>query len=135
MPGKVLDSWALIAFFEDEPGADAVEALIHQATLGRHRLYLTVLQWAEVYYITMREVSKAAAEARVGDIATLPIEIVGVEDDLKLTRLAAVFKASHKLSLAGAFAAAVAHEKKAELVTGDPEFGALEKVIGIGWLR
>ena len=134
MPAKVLDSWALIAFFEDEPGADAVEALIHQATQEKHRLYLSAVNWAEVYYNTMREVSLEAAEARAQDIATLPIDVVGVGDDLKLARLAAQFKASHKMSLADAFAAALAKEKKAELVTGDPEFKALEKEIKINWL-
>ena len=28
MPGKVLDSFALLAYFRDEPGAEAVEALL-----------------------------------------------------------------------------------------------------------
>ncbi|HEY6167015.1 MAG TPA: type II toxin-antitoxin system VapC family toxin [Verrucomicrobiae bacterium] len=135
MATKVLDSWALIAFFEDEPGADAVEDIIHRATLDRHRLYLSVVNWAEVYYSTMRSVSQEAAEARAHEIATLPIDIVGVGDDLRLTRLAAQFKASHKISLADGFAAALAKEKKAELVTGDPEFKALEKEIKINWLK
>lgn len=135
MPAKVLDSWALIAFFEDEPAADTVEELIHQATQEKHRLYLSAVNWAEVYYNTMREVSQEAAEARAQDIATLPIDVVGVGDDLKLARLAAQFKATRKMSLANAFAAALAKEKKAELVTGDPEFRALEKEIKIHWLK
>ena len=135
MANKVLDSWALIAFFEDEPAADAVEELIHQATQEKHRLYLSAVNWAEVYYNTMREVSTEAAEARAQDLATLPIDVVGVGDDLKLARLAAQFKARHKMSLADAFAAALAKEKKAELVTGDPEFKALEKEIKINWLK
>jgi len=41
------------------------------------------------------------------------------------------FKA-HKL--ADAFAAALAKEKKTDLVTGDPEFKPLEKEIKINWL-
>ncbi|MEQ2008382.1 MAG: type II toxin-antitoxin system VapC family toxin [Limisphaerales bacterium] len=135
MANKVLDSWALIAFFEDEPAADAVEELIHQATQEKHRLYLSAVNWAEVYYNTMREVSQEAAEARAQDLATLPIDVVGVGDDLKLARLAAQFKATHKMSLADAFAAALAKEKKAELVTGDPEFKTLEKEIKINWLK
>ena len=49
--------------------------------------------------------------------------------------LAAEFKTRFKLSLADAFAAALAKEKKAELVTGDPEFKALEKEIKINWLK
>jgi ribonuclease VapC len=135
VPSKVLDSWALIAFFEDEPAADAVEEMLHLATLERQKLYLSVVNWAEVYYNTMREVSRKEADARADEIASLPIDIIGVGDDLKLTRLAAQFKASHKLSLADAFAAALAKEKKAELVTGDQEFKALAKEIKIHWLK
>lgn len=33
------------------------------------------------------------------------------------------------------FAAALATEKKTELVTGDPEFKALEKEIKVSWLK
>jgi ribonuclease VapC len=134
MANRVLDSWALIAFFEDEPAADAVEELLDQAGREKHRLFMTAINWAEVYYNTMREVSQAAAEQHAQAIANLPIEIVGVGDDLKLARQAAIYKATYRMSLADAFAAALAKEKKAELVTGDSEFKALEKEIKITWL-
>jgi predicted nucleic acid-binding protein len=42
---------------------------------------------------------------------------------------AAEFKARFKISLADAFAAALATEKKTDLVTGDPEFKPLEAEI------
>jgi predicted nucleic acid-binding protein len=48
---------------------------------------------------------------------------------------AADFRACHKISLDDAFAAALAKERKTELVTGDPEFRALEKEIKINWLK
>jgi predicted nucleic acid-binding protein len=48
---------------------------------------------------------------------------------------AALFKAAHRMSLADAFAAALAKTRKAELITGDPEFKALAKEIKIHWLR
>jgi predicted nucleic acid-binding protein len=134
MAHRVLDSWALLAFFEDEPAAEAVEIMLTQASHDKHRLYLTSINWAEVYYSTMREVSQAVAEQHAQAIAGLPIEIVGLDADLKLARQAALYKATYRLSLADAFAAALAKEKKAELVTGDPEFKALEKEIKILWL-
>ncbi len=52
-----------------------------------------------------------------------------------LADTAADFKARFKLSLADAFAAALAREKKAELATGDPEFRLLEQEIKIHWLK
>ena len=134
MATKVLDSWALIAFFEDEPAADVVEKLLQQAADEKHKLLLSVVNWGEVYYNTMREVSQEAAEQKAQEIAALPIDIIGVSDDLALAKQAAVFKARHKMSYADCFAAALAKQKNAELVTGDPEFKAVEKEIKINWL-
>jgi predicted nucleic acid-binding protein len=134
MATKVLDSWALIAFFEDEPAADEVEKLLTQAAADRHKLLLSVVNWGEIYYNTMREVSQEAAEQKASEIAALPIDIIAVSDDLELARQAAIYKATHKMSYADCFAAALAKLKNCELLTGDPEFKALEKDIKIGWL-
>ena len=135
MATKVLDSWALLAFFADEPAADEVEKLLQQAAEEKHRLLLSIVNWGEIFYITMREVSQVAAEQTVQEIAALPIDLIGVSDDLLLTKQAALFKATHKMSSADCFAAALAKQKNAELVTGDPEFKALEKDIKILWLK
>ena len=135
MPTKVLDSWALIAFFEDEPAADRVEQIIHQAALDRHKLLMSLINWGEVYYNTMRETSQAEADARAQEIASLPIEIVGIADDLEMTRRAAVYKASYPISYADAFAAALTKQSRGEFMTGDPEFKPLEKEIKIVWLK
>ena len=90
MATKVLDSWALIALFEDEPAAEQVEKLLTQAVAEKHRLLLSVVNWGEIYYNTMREVSQEAAEQQAREIAALPIDIVGVGDDLMLARQAAM---------------------------------------------
>ena len=135
MPTKVLDSWALLAFFKDEPAAGAVETLIEAASKSGKPLLLSAINWAEVYYTMERAGGRAVAESVAAEIATLPIDVVGVADDLELVRQAAQFKAAHKLSLADAFAAALAKDRQAELVTGDPEFGALEKEVRIEWLK
>ena len=131
---KVLDSWAIMAFFEDEPAAEAVERLLQQAVEGRHRLLLSAVNWGEIYYATMRAVSQEAAEQKAQEIASLPIEIVAVGEDLALARQAAIFKATKRMSYADCFAAALAKEKKAELVTGDPEFKEVEGEVKVAWL-
>jgi ribonuclease VapC len=136
MAVKVLDSWALIAFFEDEPAAEHVEQLLVKAEAGVHKLFLCVVNWGEIYYSTMRDVSREAAEQIAREIAGLTIEIVGVDDkNLELVRQAAVYKATRKISYADAFAAALAKIKNAELITGDREFEQVEDDIKIGWLR
>ncbi len=136
MATKVLDSWALIAFFEDEPAAEEVEKLLVKAEAGRHKLLLCVVNWGEIYYNTMRRVSQEAAEQKAKEIAGLTIEIVGVEGkDMELVRQAAIYKATKKLSYADAFAAALAKVRNAELVTGDQEFKEVQGEIRIGWLK
>jgi predicted nucleic acid-binding protein len=136
MAVKVLDSWALIAFFEDEPAAEHVEQLLVKAESGVHKLFLCVVNWGEIYYSTMRDVSREAAEQIAKEMSGLTIEIVGVDDkNLELVRQAAVYKATRKISYADAFAAALAKIKNAELITGDREFEQVEDDIKIGWLR
>ncbi len=136
MATKVLDSWALISFFEDEPAAEEVEKLLVKAEAGRHKLLLCVVNWGEIYYNTMRKVSQEAAEQKAKEIAGLTIEIVGVDGkDMELVRQAAIYKVTKKLSYADAFAAALAKIRNAELVTGDQEFKEVEGEIKIGWLK
>ena len=135
MATKVLDSWALIAFLEDEPAADAVEKLLAQASAEKHKLLLSVVNWGEIYYNTMRQVSQEAAEQQARALATLPIDIVGVGDDLALARQAAIYKATHRMSYADCFGAALAKMRNVEFVTGDPEFKEVEKEIKVVWLK
>jgi ribonuclease VapC len=133
MAAKVLDSWALLAFFKGEEAADAVEALIHKARAEKIRLLLSVVNWGEVYYGMWRAGGKAAADDVAADLSRMPIELVDV--DLHLAKQAAIYKATNKMSYADAFAAALAKIKNAELVTGDSEFKPLEKEIKINWLK
>jgi predicted nucleic acid-binding protein len=133
---KVLDSWALIAFFENEPAAEQVEVLLAKAESGTHKLLLSVVNWGEIYHSTMRENSQEVAERTVKEIAGLAIEIVGVDGtNLDYVRQAAIYKATRKLSYADAFAAALAKMRNADLVTGDREFRQVEDEIDISWLR
>lgn len=57
-----------------------------------------------------------------------------VDIDWPMVLQAAEFKSRHKISYADAFAAALAKQRNAELVTGDREFQALESEIQICWL-
>jgi ribonuclease VapC len=133
MAVKVLDSWALMALFNNEPAADAVEKILEQASSERHKLLMSVVNWGEIYYSVMRSNSVAVAEQKAAEIAAMPVEIV--DADLQQTRLAAVFKSSKKMSCADCFGAALAKIKNAEFLTGDPKFKLIEKEIKIGWLK
>ena len=133
MPGKVLDSFALIAYFRDEPGAETVENLLVTAGRKDIPLHMTDVNYAEVKYSIVKKDGADAWEEAAKILQGLPIEFHPTSRALADT--AADFKARFKMSLADAFAAALAKEKKAELLTGDPEFKALEKEIKVNWLK
>ncbi len=132
MPAKVLDSFALIAYFRDEPGAETVEGLLVKATNQDNQLHMTDMNYAEVKYSILKKDGAKAWEEAGKALPGLPIDFHSTTRMMADT--AADFKSRFKISLADAFAAALAKEKKAELVTGDPEFKPLEKEIKIAWL-
>jgi predicted nucleic acid-binding protein len=133
MPGSVLDSFALIAYFRDEAGADKVETLLHKAATEREPLQMTEVNYAEVQYIIIRRNGLPAWEAVADRLVALPIKFDPATREL--ADLAARFKASHSISLADAFAAALAKAREVELVTGDREFKTVEKHLKkIRWL-
>ena len=132
MAAKVLDSYALMAFFEDEPGADFVRGLIHKAVESGTNLLMSVVNLGEVWYSIARTNSPEIADQYVHEIKGMGIEIV--DADWQLTHQAARFKVSGKISYADCYAAALAKSRKAELVTGDKEFKPLDGEIKISWI-
>ena len=133
MPSKVLDSFALITYFRDEPGADVVENLLIVAGKKDSPLHMTDVNYAETKYSIVKKDGTAAWTEAAKILEGLPIEFHPTTRAMSDT--AADFKARYRMSLADAFAAALAKEKKAELVTGDPEFKPLEKELKISWLK
>jgi predicted nucleic acid-binding protein len=57
-----------------------------------------------------------------------------VEADWNLAKDAGYFKSRNKMSFADCFAAALAKQRKASLVTGDKEFKQVQTEITINWL-
>lgn len=128
----VLDSFALLAYLQDEPGAEQVTRLLDSAETKRTFIWVSLVNLAEVLYIIERSRGLQATKNTIATIDQLPIEIVDVHRALAFS--ASHIKANHALSLADAFAIALAKEKNAHLVTGDPEFEAVAKEIPIDWL-
>lgn len=129
---QVLDSYAVLAFLENEAGADEVGEMIKHARDSGKPIYLSVINWGEVYYISWRAAGRAIADRVVRILDTLPIEVVHV--DREAARLAAEFKAEKKMSYADCFAAALAKLRNAALVTGDKDFKQVEDDISVIWL-
>ncbi len=129
---KVLDSWALLCYLEQEPGYEKIIELFEKAVESSKPLLMCVVNWGEVYYQVLRRFGDQKAQEIEQLIQTLPITLV--EADKELTREAARIKAIKKMAYADCFAVALARLKKAELYTGDPEFKTVEKDIKVVWL-
>lgn len=136
MPKKpkamVLDSWAVIAYLEDEEAAEKVADTIGDAHEDGIPLLMTVVNAGEVWYIVARETSASEADASIKQLSDLGIQFV--EADWDLAKDAAYFKSRNKMSFADCFAAALAKQRKASLVTGDSEFKQIQQDIAIIWL-
>jgi uncharacterized protein len=132
-PTKVLDSFAVMAFFYDEMGAKTVEALLHAAGEGRVDLVMSTINLGEVWYLISRGVSSETADHYVQELQAMGIEIVPA--DWLLTRQAAVFKARGNISYADCFTAALAKIRDGEIVTGDNEFKVLGDEVKVEWLK
>ena len=133
--GIVLDSFALIGYLENEAFSSRVETLLKQARDGKSLIYLHAIHLGEVYYITLREQGQVLADLAYARIRAFPLNYIDIIDE-ELLRTAATLKAKYPISYADAFAAAMSVMNNAFLLTGDPEFQALEKKenISIEWL-
>ena len=132
-----LDAFALLAWLQDEVGANEVEKYIERAANeDGFACYLSTINLGEVFYrlLRIRGIDEAEAfweDARRG---SLPVSLV--EPTRNRIREAARLKGQHAIAYADAFAAQVACEKGVPLVTGDNELRILENkgFISINWL-
>jgi predicted nucleic acid-binding protein len=131
MPTKVLDTYALVAFFAGEPGADFIRGLLLEAEAHKTKLAMSIINLGEVWYSIARIASAKQADVYIEEIRRMSIEIVNA--DWQLTHQAAIYKSRGGISYADCFAAALAKLRQAELVTADPEFGKVKDEITIVW--
>jgi len=109
-----------------------VRVLLEAARDQEASLYMSLINVGEVYYLMRRMKGQAEAEELLADLRTLPLMVCGVGEERVLA--AAKLKADYAISYADAFAAALAQEFNAQLVTGDPEFRSVESLITVMWL-
>lgn len=128
----VLDSFALLAFLADEPGADQVRRVLEHGARHAESLWISVISLGECLYIVEREQGLAAAHRAIAAIRQMPV--LEAEANRERTFAAAHVKAHHRVSFADAFAVALAQEKMAAVVTGDPEFRQVEALAPVLWL-
>jgi PIN domain nuclease of toxin-antitoxin system len=133
----VLDACALIAFLNDEDGAEEVEKLLQEGERRPGSLLLHEVNLLEVYYGIYREESEAMARQVLRRIADLPIEVVrGLAEQVFFQ--AGKWKATYGVSLADSIALAEAKCRNVPLVTCDHhEFDKLDRAgeLQFVWIR
>ena len=119
--------------FFGQPGMEQVRDLFHKASDADKPMLISAVNWAEVLYKLERKQGNVGLQTAQHFERTMPLDVAPL--DRELAEIAAHLKNEHNLGLADAFAAALAKSKKAELVTADTEFKALEKETKIVWLK
>jgi len=128
----VLDAFALLSYLQEEPGHQRVRSLLEDAASGRVSLSMCTVNFGEVLYWLERRRGAAAAYSLAANVRGLPVRLV--DADLDLTVRAARVKAVSPVSLADAYAAALAQRLGAAVLTGDPDFQRLEPAVAVEWL-
>jgi predicted nucleic acid-binding protein len=128
----VLDSFALLAYLNDEPGRAQVQEKLMLAQEGNISAYLCLINLGEVLYLTERRRGLFQAQRVLALVESLPLQILDVSRDLVLD--AAHIKAQYVMSYADAFVVAVAQRENAIILTGDPEFKSVEALVQVNWL-
>lgn len=132
MTGIVLDSFALLAFLRGEDTGVRVRDCLLVAQRGKKNLFLSYINLAEVYYKTVREQGRDKGQEVLAAVKRYPLELVSATDERVLQ--AAEIKSEYRIALADCFAVALAREKGGAILTGDPEFKKVERLVEIEWL-
>jgi predicted nucleic acid-binding protein len=122
----IIDACAAIALIRNEPGADMVRDILRASQ--ESEVLMHAINFCEVYYDTLRTTGPAAAQDVLNAFES-GLVCISEEIDMELCAQAGTYKAMGRISLADAFALALATRHSAVLVTSDRhEFGPfLEK--------
>ena len=118
----VLDTSAVLALWNNEDGAAAVEKVLRESS-QRKPVYLSFMTFMECRYRLWKDHGKSAADELSRSLSQLPVTRVDVDDALLMT--AAELKARFRISVADSWIIATAITCNATLVHKDPEFEAV----------
>jgi ribonuclease VapC len=118
--------------FQKEAGHEKVARMLAQAMRSGTPKYMNAINLGEIVYSTKRAFGDQKKIEVLAHVERLGFRILPVPNDLVFR--AAEYKASFSMSFADCFALASAVEHGAVLVTGDPEFQAVEHLVTIAWV-
>ncbi|MCL2879724.1 MAG: type II toxin-antitoxin system VapC family toxin [Treponema sp.] len=138
MPNFLLDACVVLAYLDDEIGAEIVSDLFEQASMNKVSLYMNAVNLIEVYYDRIRAVGAEEADATIQNIYNdFPVTVIETITP-KISREAAYYKSSGKMSFADSILIATAKCINAVVVSCDhAELESVEKqgLIQFLWIR
>jgi len=127
---SLIDSYALLAYLKQENNYRKAENLLSSKET---QSLMNDINIGETFYILARERGLDKAEYFIN--AILPnLPIIKIGNAFAEVMQAAKIKAQYPISYADCFAVATAIREKAVIITGDPDFKHVEKIVEIDWL-
>ena len=132
MKEYVLDANAVLRYFSvaEGEGGHKVRGLFEQAERGQAQLAMSVINLGEVLYVLLRRVGEQRA---LQYVQALRHAVTMIDADENRALHAATLKHQYKLGYADSFAAALALESRATLVSADPAFEKICK--SLKWIQ
>lgn len=131
MDKVVLDAFAILALLGKEKGHEKVKECLESSGRGEIKTYMSLLNWGGIYY-TLKKKGKSVDSDEFWE-ARRDYPIVFVGPTIKRIKDASDIKGAYPVSYMDAFCIALAMELKAKILTGDPEFKAVDE-LGLVWI-
>jgi predicted nucleic acid-binding protein len=133
MRNYLFDAFPLLCWLQEEPGYELIDELLDEAETGKSSISMHIINLGEVFYRLCRVSGMKRGEEILDKIRMLPIQILSISDEEVME--AAKIKAKYPISYADAFAIARALQSGVTVVTGDPEYKKVSKIIEILWVK
>ncbi len=133
MKNYLFDAFPLLCWLQEEPGYELIDDLLTEAETGKSSISMHIINLGVVFYRLCRVSGTKRGEEILEKLRMLPIRILSISDEEVMA--AAKIKAEYPISYADAFAVAKALQSGATVVTGDPEYKKVSKVIEILWIK
>lgn len=129
----VFDASALFAFLLKKAGATKVNEVLKEGVRGRAEILMSSVNYGEVYGGILRQHGLDQATAIMSAVNPLPIRMIEISSQRAFR--AAEVKLQYRLYYVDSFAAALAIEHKATLVTSDSDFRRMGHGFPVVWLK
>jgi ribonuclease VapC len=128
----LFDAHAILVWTQKEAGYERIKSLLVACREDSTTGYMSYINLGEVYYKTIRAVGLSQAKTFLENFLRIPVTLVLPGPDLIWK--ASEIKAEFAISYADCFAAATAIKYDAAILTGDPDFKKLAKLVSVEWI-